>query len=87
MIERAHRKRTSRLPEFADTSIPLYALAQTAVVSIFAITVRWISVLLTAIAATLAWRGLELPAELFLAVPPMAWLDRSGITYLRIRRM
>ncbi|MFI9051542.1 hypothetical protein [Streptomyces sp. NPDC053427] len=87
MTEHAHRKRTRRLPAFSDPSIPLYALAQTAVVSIFAFTVRWVSVLLTAIAATVAWRGFALPAEVFLAVPPMAWLDRSGITYLRIRRM
>ena len=86
MIERMYRKWSGLLPAFAETSIPLSVLAQTAVMGFFAITVRWSSVLVAVVVAASVWRGIPLPAEALAVLVPVIWGDRTMVTYLRIRR-
>lgn len=86
LIERMYRKWSNPLPMFSDTSIPLSALMQTAVMGFFAVTVRWSSVLVAVVVAASVWRGISLSAEALAVLVPVIWGDRTMVTYLRIRR-
>ncbi|MEU9097912.1 hypothetical protein [Streptomyces sp. NPDC048361] len=85
MLERVYRKFAALLPERPDLSIPLQVIARTAVIGMLAVTARWASVLVTATMAGVVWKGL--PPETLMMAAPMAWADRTTVTYLRVRRL
>lgn len=85
MLERVYRKFVALLPERPDSSIPLHVIAQSAVVSVLAVTARWASVLVTATLAGVLCRGL--PPETLMMAVPAAWADRTVVTYLRVTRL
>lgn len=86
MIEHVYRKLARRLPVFSEISIPLHAFAQTAVMSVFAVTARWSSVLVGALVAAAAWGEVPVPTEALMVLVPAVWADRTAVAYLRIRR-
>lgn len=86
MIERVYRRLARSLPEFADSSIPLQVVVQTALVSVFAVTLRWSSFLMTGLIAAAALGVVRLPVEVLMVLTPMVWSDRTVLSYLRIRR-
>ncbi|MFE9370239.1 hypothetical protein ACFYM2_10760 [Streptomyces sp. NPDC006711] len=85
MLERVYRKLAILLPERPGLSVPLHVIAQSAVVAILAVTAHWASVLVTATVAGVVWRGL--PPEALMMAAPMAWADRTTVTYLRVTRL
>ncbi|WP_433549085.1 hypothetical protein ACQPZG_31520 [Streptomyces sp. CA-294286] len=84
MLERVFRKLKERLPESSVTSIPLQVALQTGVASLVVLTLRWSSVLVTAMvtAATVA----AVPTESLVVLAPLLWADRTALSYLRVRR-
>ncbi|AQU70149.1 hypothetical protein [Streptomyces niveus] len=86
MIQHIRRKLASLLPAASEISIPLSAVLQTAVASVFMLTLRFSSVLLVGILAITALRLISLPSEALMLLTAMAWGDRSTVSYLRVRR-
>ncbi|WP_413100261.1 hypothetical protein [Streptomyces sp. Inha503] len=86
MIQHMRRNAARLLPSASETSIPLYALAQTAVASIFFVTLRLSSPLVAGVALTRLWYPIELPTELMGLLTAMVLVDRSAFMYMRIRR-
>lgn len=85
MFKRVRRKLTCLLPASSDISIPLQFAVQTALLCIFSVTLRWSSVLVTALVVTVAVRDESLPVEGLTLLASMAWADRTAVTYLRLR--
>ncbi|MET9556784.1 hypothetical protein [Streptomyces sp. NPDC006645] len=86
MIQHIRRKLANLLPAASEISIPLSAVLQTAVVSVFMLTLRFSSVLLVGVLAVTALRPVSFSSEALMLLTAMAWGDRSTVSYLRVRR-
>lgn len=84
MIERAFRQWISPLPKMTDSTIPISAYAQTGILSILSVGVRWGSLLTAAALAAVVMRAA--PPELMLTAAPAVLADRTAVSYWRIRR-
>ncbi|QEV51366.1 hypothetical protein CP981_06555 [Streptomyces platensis] len=76
---------SQRLVSFGN-SIPPCSLSQSAIMSIRAITVRWASVLTTALILVAVFQSDLLKAGVILSLTPMVLADRSVLTFLRVWR-
>ncbi|MFI0818560.1 hypothetical protein ACH4TX_18955 [Streptomyces sp. NPDC021098] len=86
MIQHVRRNLARLLPSASEASIPLFALAQTAVASIFFVTLRLSSPLVAGVALTRLWYPIEVPTELVGLLAATVLVDRSALVYMRIRR-
>lgn len=86
MIQHICRKLANLLPASSDVSIPLHAIVQTALASVFMVTLRFSSLLVGALLAVAAVRSEPLQSEALLMLTATAWSDRSAVSYLRVRR-
>jgi hypothetical protein len=86
LIQHVRRKLASVLPAAPEISIPLSAVLQTAVSSIFMLTLRFSSLLLIGTLAAAAVRPEPLPVEVLVGMTVAAVSDRSCVAYLRVRR-
>jgi hypothetical protein len=86
MIQHVRRNLARLLPSASETSIPLSAVVQTAIASIFFVTLRLSFPLVTGVALTCVWHPIEVPAQLLGLLTATVLADRSAVVYLRIRR-
>lgn len=86
MIERADQKPANGFLVCSEITIPALSARQTSQVSVFAFTLRWSSVLLGALLATVALKSEPLSYEALVVLSPVVWADRTALTCFRIRR-
>ncbi|MER5968556.1 hypothetical protein ABT112_02210 [Streptomyces sp. NPDC002055] len=86
MIQHVRRMLARVLPAAPEVSIPLPALLQTAISSVFMLTLRFSSLLLIGTLATAAARAEPLPVEVLLGMTAASVSDRSCAAYLKVRR-
>ncbi|MEU9413671.1 hypothetical protein AB0E08_49400 [Streptomyces sp. NPDC048281] len=85
MIEHVRRTLASLVPAFPEISIPLSGILQTGVSSVFLITFRFGSALAVGVGAVgIAWPDALTP-EVQLMLTAVAWSDRSGLAYVKVR--
>ncbi|WP_037886907.1 hypothetical protein [Streptomyces viridochromogenes] len=86
MIQHVRGKLARHLPSFSEASIPLAVVVQTALSSVFFVTLRLSSLLEAGIAVRFVWQPVDVPAQLMWLVSATVLADRSAVAYLRIRR-
>lgn len=86
MIQHVRRKLASLLPASADSSIPLSVILQTAVASVLCVTLRFSSLLVLAASVAITAHPAVFSSHFLAVLTVTAWSDRSGVSYLRVRR-
>ncbi|GAA4781773.1 hypothetical protein [Streptomyces ziwulingensis] len=86
MIQHARRKIESFLPVTHEISIPISTVLQNGVASVTTLTLRFGTALTAGVTAGAAVWPEPIPARLVIAVLAAAAWDRSGLTYVRVRR-
>lgn len=86
LIQHVRRKLASLLPASPEISIPLSAVLQTAIASVFLLTLRFSSALVAGAVVVSAVRPSSFSSEAVMLVTVTAWSDRSAVSYLRVRR-
>ncbi|MET8021398.1 hypothetical protein [Streptomyces decoyicus] len=86
MIQHVRRKIASLLPAAPEASIPILAVLQTGVASIARLTLRFGSVLTLGVIVAATLQPQSVSSRVLIAVSVAAVSDRSGFTFLRIRR-
>lgn len=86
MIAHMHQNWISQRPVSFGNSVPPYGLGQSVIMKILAVTVRWRSVLTTALIIVAVCQGGLLRAGVILSLTPMVLADRSVLTFLRAWR-
>ncbi|MEV8626032.1 hypothetical protein [Streptomyces sp. NPDC051079] len=87
MIQHVRRKFARSLPAVPEVSIPISSLLQTAVQSVFRVRLRFGSALMAGAIVTSVVRPDSVPAQVLITLSVTLWADRSGLTYLKIRRL
>ncbi|MFC0597616.1 hypothetical protein [Streptomyces palmae] len=87
MIQHVHRKLAKSLPAVPEVSIPISSLLQTTTESVLHVRLRFGTVLLAGLIVMSAVRPDSIPAQVLIAAPAPLCFDRSGLIYLKIRRL
>ncbi|MEU8889921.1 hypothetical protein [Streptomyces sp. NPDC048442] len=86
MMQHVRRGIARILPAAPEISIPISDAVQTGVRSITVLTLRFGSALALGVVVAAVVRPESFPVQLLCAVSVATFADRSGLTYLRIRR-
>lgn len=86
LIQHVRRKVAHLLPSSSETSIPLSAVVQTTIASVFFVTLRLSFPLVTGVVLTVVRHPIEVPSQWLWVLTTTVLADRSAVAYLRIRR-
>jgi hypothetical protein len=87
MIQHVRRKLASALPAVAEVSIPISSILQTAVESVLLLRLRLGTALMAGVIVTSLFKPESIPTQVLLTVSVAVCTDRSGLVFLKVRRL
>ncbi|MFJ6101845.1 hypothetical protein ACIQHY_12690 [Streptomyces sp. NPDC092359] len=87
MIQHVRRKPANALPATTEASIPAFSLLYTTVESVLQLRLRFSTALMAGVTVTSLVRPESLSAQTLLTLSVALCTDRSGIVYLKVRRL
>ncbi|MGW1771772.1 hypothetical protein [Streptomyces sp. NPDC002104] len=87
MIQHVRRKLASALPAVPEVSIPISSILQTAVESVLLLRLRLGTALMAGVIVTSLFRPESIPTQVLLTVSVAVCTDRSGLVFLKVRRL